>query len=179
MSGGGETWQHIRSVFPNAELTALDFSEGMLQCAKKKASPENNIRILHHDILCNTLQDNSFDYVVCAFGLKTFDETQIAVIAQETARILKPGGEFSFIEISLPENKLLKLLYEFHLRYVLPFAGKILSGQSAGYNMLWCYVRQFVSAQPSEACFKNVGLVTTFHKYFYGCATGVSGYKKN
>jgi demethylmenaquinone methyltransferase/2-methoxy-6-polyprenyl-1,4-benzoquinol methylase len=36
LTGMGETWSHIQKQYPKAEISALDFSEGMLKSAEVK-----------------------------------------------------------------------------------------------------------------------------------------------
>jgi len=115
LTGMGETWNATKNKFPNSNVTVLDFSEGMLKYAKQKSETKfkSEIIVLQQDILNNKLPSNYYDFVTCAFGLKTFNDEQLNILALETKRILKSGGQFSFIEVSKPNNKLLKLLYGF------------------------------------------------------------------
>ena len=76
LTGMGETWKATKEKFPNSNITVLDFSEGMLKYAKQKSNNKynNEIVVLQQDLLQNTLPSNHFDFVTCAFGLKTFNE---------------------------------------------------------------------------------------------------------
>lgn len=106
-----------KKKFPHSNLSVLDFSDGMLKYAKKKNRTKfnNEIIILQQDILNNQLPNNHYDFVTCAFGLKTFNAKQIQILAKETKRILKKGGQFPFVEVSKPNNRILKFLYGFYL----------------------------------------------------------------
>ena len=181
LTGMGETWTATKKKLPNSNLTVLDFSEGMLKYAKHKSKTKfkNEITILQQDILNNELQSNYYDFVTCAFGLKTFNAEQINILATETKRILKPGGQFSFIEVSKPENKILKLFYGFYLGQVIPIFGRLLLGNPEEYKMLWKYTNKFNNAKQATEIFSKVGLQTNFSSYFYGCATGFYGEKTN
>ncbi len=179
LTGMGETWKAVSRKFPNANLSALDFSEEMIKQAKTKSEKyfKNKVTLIQQDVLQNQLPSNHFDIVICAFGLKTFDKEQLETLATETKRILKIGGQFSFIEVSRPENNILKALYSFYLGQIVPVLGKLLLGNPTEYRMLWRYTDKFVNAKTATEIFKSVGLKTKFHSYFYGCATGFSGYK--
>ena len=181
LTGMGETWIATKKKLPNSNLTALDFSEGMLKYAKQKAIIKfnNEIRILQQDILNNQLPNNYYDFVTCAFGLKTFNAEQLNILATEMKRILKPGGQFSFIEVSKPNNKILNTFYGFYLGQVIPFLGKLLLGNPEEYKMLWKYISNFENAKQATEIFSNAGLTTKFCSYFYGCATGFYGNKTN
>ena len=181
LTGMGETWSATKNKLPNSNLTVLDFSEGMLKYAKQKSKAKfkNEIRVLQQDILNNELQSNYYDFVTCAFGLKTFNDEQLIILATETKRILKPGGQFSFIEFSKPENKILKMFYGFYLGRVIPILGKLLLGNPEEYKMLWKYTSNFENSRQATEIFSKVGLETKFCSYFYGCATGFYGQKTN
>lgn len=179
MTGMGETWGAIHQVFPKAKLTALDFSEGMLQYAQTKNKKKFNaqVEVTLQNVLSNDLPSDFYDGVTCAFGLKTLNEEQIQILAQQVKRILKPGGQFSFIEVSEPNNVILKFLYSFYLSKIIPLLGKMLFGGVREYKMLWEYTNRFKNAKQVEATFQAVGLKTTYQSYFFGCATGVYGEK--
>lgn len=179
LTGMGETWATTKHHFPNCRLTALDFSEGMLKHAMKrnKDNFNNQVTVLQQDILKNQLPSNHFDYVTCAFGLKTFNAEQLQILATETKRILKPNGQFSFIEVSTPQSKFLQLFYGFYLGKIIPILGKILRGNPSEYKMLWKYTSEFGNARHAAEIFKNEGLMVQYNSYFYGCATGFSGQK--
>lgn len=179
MTGMGETWSSIKKKFPNANLTALDFSEKMIQRAEEKNKKKytDSITILKQDVLQNELPSDHFDLVISAFGLKTFNESQLITLAKETKRILKDGGQFSFVEVSKPENSLLKLFYGFYLGKTVPILGKLLMGDPAEYKMLWRYTEQFENAEKAALIFKKEGLTVNFNSYFFGCSTGFHGKK--
>lgn len=179
LTGMGETWESIKRRLPDSRLTGLDFSDGMLKHAlhKNEAKYNGEVVVLQQDVLSNTLPGNHYDFVICAFGLKTFNQEQLNQLALETKRILKCGGEFHFVEVSQPENKLLNFLYGFYLGKVIPVLGKLLLGGPEEYRMLWKYTRQFRNARQAADIFSNVGLKASFHSYFFGCATGISGTK--
>jgi ubiquinone/menaquinone biosynthesis methyltransferase len=179
LTGMGETWGAIKNKLPNSNLTVLDFSEGMLKYAKQKSKRKFNaqITVLQQDVLSNELPSNHFDIVTCAFGLKTFSPEQLNILASETKRILKTGGQFSFIEVSVPNNKILRFFYGFYVGQVIPMLGRLLLGNPKEYKMLWQYTSKFGNAKRVSGIFADVGLKTTFNSYFYGCATGFYGEK--
>lgn len=179
LTGMGETWKSVKQKFPNANLSALDFSEEMMKNAKNKSERQfgNEVTLLQQDVLESGLPSNHFDIVICAFGLKTFDNEQLKVLAAETKRILKVGGQFSFVEVSKPKNKILQAFYGFYLGQVIPILGRLLLGNPTEYKMLWQYTDKFENSKNASEIFSNIGLKTKFNSYFYDCATGFSGHK--
>jgi ubiquinone/menaquinone biosynthesis methyltransferase len=179
MTGMGETWNPIRSRFPNAELSTLDYSEGMLVHAndKNKKQFSGKVIVHHQDLLKNTLPADHYDVALSAFGLKTFNPEQINKLAAEVKRILKPGGRFSLIEVSAPTSPVLYGLYKLHLKHIVPLCGKIFLGNPEEYRMLWKYTERFGNSRRTAAIFTEAGLKTQYVSYFGGCATGVIGQK--
>ena len=181
LSGMGETWNAIFQRYPDAQLTALDFSEGMTQyaIAKNRVKYNNKVTILRDNVLSNTLPSGHFDMVTCSYGLKTFDEQQLTMLGQEVARILKPGGQFTFVEVSQPANFILQILYSCYLKFIIPLLGKVFLADPTQYKMLWQYTNRFGNARRTQKVFESCGLQTGYASFFGGCATGIYGMKSN
>lgn len=179
MTGMGETWDAINKRFPNAKFEALDFSEGMLKYAEAKNKARFNNRVILHyqNVLQNNLPENHYDIVISAFGLKTFNNEQLKQLAYQTQRLLKPGGHFSFIEVSKPSGKILSFFYRLYLKHSIPLLGKLLLGNPSEYRMLWKYTSSFGNSDNVVRIFTEVGLTTERRKYFGDCASGISGRK--
>jgi demethylmenaquinone methyltransferase/2-methoxy-6-polyprenyl-1,4-benzoquinol methylase len=180
LSGLGENWKSLNQKYPNGNLYALDFSEEMISKSEFKNSNSfnNKFKIRQEDLLNNHLSSNYFDFVSCAFGLKTFNEEQLYIFAETLNRILKQNGEFSFIEISVPSNPVLKFFFGFYLGKIIPVLGKLFLGNPSDYKLLWKYTTQFKNCKEVQSIFEKNNLEVKYHSYFFGCATGVSGRKK-
>jgi demethylmenaquinone methyltransferase/2-methoxy-6-polyprenyl-1,4-benzoquinol methylase len=178
MCGMGETWGQSRSRFNPGRFYALDFSLGMLAKAKRRLAKWDDIEVIQEDILQNSLPDAHFDVISCAFGLKTFNSEQLKILAAEIRRILKPGGQFSFIEVSVPPNRLLRSLYLLYLKRFIPILGWLFLGNPAEYKMLGVYTEAFGNSREAYAIFRDAGLEVEYAEYFYGCATGIFGKRK-
>jgi len=179
MTGMGETWDLISNKFPAANLTGLDISEGMLKRARNKNEKkfDNNVFITKENVLSNSLKSESYDLVLSAFGLKTFNREQITELAKEVKRILKPNGEFAFVEISKPLNYFLNLFYQLYIGKMTPQITKLLLGDPIEYRMLWEYTKRYNDSKWVMEIFDSVGLTVKFDSYFGGCATGFHGTK--
>jgi len=180
LCGMGETWPHVKRIFPNAKITAVDFSKNMI----KEAIHRNNkrfgglIMIENQDVLQNDLPSNHFDIIVCGFGLKTFNEEQLEALGLQVFRLLKSGGTFSFVEVSEPNNSILYAFYSFYVGKVIPILGKLFLGNPSDYKMLWRYTKNFKNGESSAKAFEKAGLSVQYKNYFFGCASGIYGVKK-
>ncbi|HSY92999.1 MAG TPA: class I SAM-dependent methyltransferase [Candidatus Binatus sp.] len=174
MSGRNEL---CRSVAPHvaatARMTAIDISPEMTRRARKHWP--FRVEILLEDVLTWECQPASADTVISSFGLKTFDPAQQEQLSQRVARILRPGGTFSFVEISVPPSPLLRLFYLFYLNRVIPWIGRLFLGNPANYRLLGVYTEAFGTCQHFAECLRQQGLEVAETSYFFGCATGVRG----
>ncbi len=179
MSGMGELWPSIMNrKLKLKQLLAVDISPRMNARAKKnKDKTAGLVTLLEQDILNNQIESNSADVVVSSFGLKTFSMEQRSQLAVEVGRILKPGGSFSFIEISVPKNPILKFFYMFYLKQIIPTIGWLFQGNSQDYRMLGIYTSAFDSCEEFHHMLADNGLNSSFEKLFFGCATLVYGRK--
>lgn len=180
MCGMGECWEAIGpDLTPNDQIVALDFSAGMLRGATQRKAQLGHLNITLHqqDALANTLADNFADCVICSFGIKTLSHAQKELLAGQIKRILKPQGTFSLVEVSVPNGWWLRGLYMFYLKRIIPLVGRLLLGNPDNYRMLGLYTERFEDCQVMADILARHGLQVTYHRYFFGCASGVSGVK--
>ncbi|WP_259069050.1 class I SAM-dependent methyltransferase [Mucilaginibacter sp. X4EP1] len=121
----------LRNHFaPNVELTATDFNADMMSVAESKL---NNGSVVFgiEDAQNLSFPDNSFDLVICQFGLMFLQDKKKGL--SEALRVLKPGGRFIFSTWDKTENiPLLKLIFndiilpyfkdEDTTRFLIPFS---------------------------------------------------------
>lgn len=92
--GTGRVTRHIRKALPvHTQFWATDLSPYMLNIAKGKLS-EENIHFAQEDIQNLSFDDNTFDLVICQFGLMFLPDKMKGL--QEIHRVLKPGGKLMF-----------------------------------------------------------------------------------
>lgn len=128
-------------------------------------------------MLASEIAPDSADFVISTFGLKTFNPAQHARLAVLVARVLKPGGVFAMIEASDPKGWVLRPLYRFHLKVVLPLIERLFLRGAQDFAMIGTYSYNFGNAAEFADMLRAQGLQVEFHRYFFGCATGVSGRK--
>jgi SAM-dependent methyltransferase len=92
-AGTGIATGHLRRLLPpDVPIMATDLNEGMLEIARRKLGSLKNLEFRQADAVALPFADSSFDAVVCQFGIM-FIPDKLAV-AQEAARVLKPGGTY-------------------------------------------------------------------------------------
>lgn len=106
-AGTGQVTRNMIKSFPNAKITATDINPGMLDVAKSIVHSEN-ITWQAADACELPFEDNSFDAVICQFGVMFFPDKQKAM--NEAFRVLKPGGQIVFNTWdSLENNRICKI----------------------------------------------------------------------
>jgi len=113
-------------------ITGCDFSDEMISIAEKKQAKIStpamaiSIRWLRHDCLDTGLEDETFDVISCAFGVRNMANLKAGLA--EMYRLLKPGGKVCILEFSLPSNPVIRMVYLFYFRFILPIFAAIITG---------------------------------------------------
>ena len=142
-----------------AKVTGLDLSEGMLQVAKKKVREQNLekiVELIQGDAEHMPFDDNTFDAITVAFGVRNFENLKAGL--SEMRRVLKPGGTVFILEFSQPGKTPFKQLYRFYSGHILPFLGKIISGDSSAYT----YLPESIAAFPYGKEMENILMKTGY-----------------
>ena len=111
-------------MHPDSRVTGLDLSEGMLAVMRDKvarAGLEGRISCEQGDSEAMRFADASFDVVTIAFGIRKFAHREAAL--REILRVLKPGGRLVILELSVPENRLLRWGYNLYFKHFVPWIG--------------------------------------------------------
>ena len=129
-------------VDKGAEVTALDFSQGMIGQGRKQ---NKNINFVQGDALKLPFEDNSFEVTTISFGLRNTSSTEIAL--KEALRVTKDGGRIVVAEFSHPVNPIFKKIYLNYLMKALPVIVKKISKNPDAY----IYLADSIRAWPDQA----------------------------
>lgn len=139
------------------EVTGIDLSEGMLQIGREKLKRQGleHIRLIQGDSEALPFEDNKFDAVIVAFGVRNFENLSKGL--SEMNRVLRPGGRLVVLEFSNPSKFPVKQLYQFYFKYILPFWGRLLSKHQSAYSYLPESVQAFPEGDAFLSLMKNTG----------------------
>ncbi len=151
----------------------IDMSTQMLAVGQQKvaASPfQHCIDLKEGDATAIPLSDNQFDVVTITFGIRNVIDVNQSL--NEMFRVLATGGRVLILEFSLPASSILKALYLFYFRKILPILGGWISGDSHAYR----YLNETVETFPYGSAFCNLMTRAGFenvsaHPLTFGIAT--------
>lgn len=155
------------------KITGIDISKEMLEIGKKKIkslNQENTIELQQNDAENTPFNDDTFDAVTVAFGIRNFENLNKGL--SELYRVLKPSGTLLILEFSRPENNFPGFFFKFYFKYILPALGKLFSKSNIAYRYLYQSVQQFASVNEMKNNLTNSGFknVNT-KKLSFGIAT--------
>lgn len=156
----------IESLKLNPEkVTGIDISEGMLNVGREKMIKKGLSEIIDlqsGDSENLQFDDNNFDAVIVAFGVRNFENLEKGL--SEMNRVLKPGGKAVILEFSKPTIFPFKQLYSFYFRWVLPKIGKLVSKDNVAYTYLPESVNEFPFGDQFLEILEKTGFKNTLCK---------------
>jgi demethylmenaquinone methyltransferase/2-methoxy-6-polyprenyl-1,4-benzoquinol methylase len=145
----------------------------------RNPKPETR-RLSYHtgDAMRLPLADASVDVVSIAFGIRNVAQPERAV--REFFRVLKPGGRIIILEFSLPTNPVLRGLYNFYFRHIMPRTATLIARDRSGaYKYLPRSVNTFINRETVTAMIKDAGFVEPAQKAVtFGVAVIYRGVKR-
>lgn len=108
----------------------FDLSAGMLQAAQKyRASAKLQAPLVLGDALRLPVPAESADGITCGFALRNV--VDLDGLFAELARVVRPGGRVSLLEVAEPSNLVLRAGHWFYFGKVIPLVGGLLSDRAA------------------------------------------------
>lgn len=144
-TGTGDVALKLADRYPEAAITGVDLSEGMLAVARGKAAQKGvqaRISFSQADCLNLPFLEETFDILTIAYGVRNFENLKKGF--SEFFRVLRPGGICLIIELSRPENRLIRLGYDLYSRTLIPLAGRLISRDRRAYS----YLPESIAAMP-------------------------------
>ena len=165
----------------NAEkIIGLDISAGMLEVGVKKIASKNlsnTIEMILADSENMPFEDNYFDAITVAFGVRNFENLEKGLT--EILRVLKPNGVFVILETSVPDKTPYKQGYNFYTKNILPLIGKVFSKDDVAYGYLSESAAAFPYGEALNNILRKIGFIDVVAlPQTFGVATIYSASKK-
>tara|TARA_R100000789_G_scaffold25741_5_gene28764 strand:+ start:14062 stop:14835 length:774 start_codon:yes stop_codon:yes gene_type:complete len=169
-------WKAAKKKVP---VVGSDFTEEMLELAREKTAKFDGepIEFVQADTQELPFEDDRFQIVSVAFGLRNVSDTMRGL--REMTRVCRPGGRVVILEFSLPGNAILRSLYGWYFRNVLPKIGQLLAPNSqSAYKYLPETVGEFPYGEKLAEKLREAGLEKVTHTPLtFGVATLYIGHK--
>lgn len=153
----------IEALALNPEkVIGVDISDGMLDQGREKLARrelDDRIELRLGDSERLQFEDNIFDAVIVAFGVRNFENLQDGL--EDMFRVLKPGGRLVVLEFSKPTGFPMKQLYNFYFKNILPLVGKLISKDQSAYTYLPESVQEFPDGQAFLQVLQRAGYTET------------------
>lgn len=136
-----------------AQITGVDISEGMMDVGRRKAASGNlsgKISFQWGDSAALAFADNAFDAVMCAYGVRNFEHLEKGL--SEMCRVMRPGGRLAILEFSKPTMPVVKQVFGFYFRHILPRLGNLVSKHGRAYT----YLNESALAFPEGENFRKI-----------------------
>lgn len=163
--GTGDMAFLLAGQHPDIEVFGVDFSEQMLNMARKRQAKNKvrNVEFLLQQAEHLMFRDEYFDCVVISFGLR--DVGDCKEVLKEAYRVLRPGGSIYCLESSEPNHPELKKLRETYQGKVIPAVSAFLNGKSMEFSYIAKNSKDFISKKHlaylmQQSGFTKVGCVT-------------------
>lgn len=164
---------------PNCKITGGDLSPKMLEVGRKKCEAkglDKQIELRECSALDLPFEDNSFDVITVAFGVRNFEDLKRGL--SEMLRVVKKGGNIYILEFSKPKSTIISAPYLFYFKNILPMIGKAVSKSANAYTYLPDSVISFPCGEEFTEIMKEVGFSSYgFKPLSFGIATIYYGKK--
>ncbi len=144
------------------KIIGIDIAVKMLDIGRQKISKKGLVEIItldEGDSENLPFQDNTFDAVTVAFGVRNFANVENGL--KEMIRVLKPGGKCVILEFSKPKVFPIKHLYNFYFKKILPGIGRMTSKDKKAYAYLYESVQAFPEGEDFIELLNKLGLNQT------------------
>jgi len=148
------------AIGPEGEVVAADFSEPMLQIARRKSAagatgPHTaTVRFEQANALLLPHATDEFDAATVGFGVRNFSDLDQGL--RELARVVRPGGHVVILEMTTPHKPPLSTFFKLWFDRVVPVLGRVV-GDSDAYTYLPNSVRRFPGPEDLAARMAAVG----------------------
>ena len=157
-TGTGDLALQMQRELTPEHIMGVDISEGMMEVGRNKvqqAELSDHISFEYQDCMALTYEDNRFDAVTAAFGVRNFEHIEQGLA--EMYRVTKPGGQVMILELSTPEHFPMKQLYALYSRIVIPTVGRLVSREKAAYSYLPASIQVVPQGKVMRGLLSKVG----------------------
>lgn len=163
-AGTGDLAFEMYAAGADEPVFCIDLSQKMLDIASNKLSLETECIVADAEAL--PFEDESFDCVGCAFGIRNFVNLDKGL--QEMVRVLKPGGRMMLLELATPDSAILRPFYNLYTRHIIPWLGEKIAHNREAYTYLPLSIEYFPKGKAMKVKLIEMGCKVQQRKFFFG-----------
>lgn len=140
------------------QMIGVDISDGMMTIGRQKVEAKGLQDIVFfkkEDCTNLSFEDNSFDAVTAAFGIRNFQDLDRGL--SEMCRVLKQGGHLIIVELTTPICFPMKQLFKIYSHTILPIYGRMISKDTNAYHYLINTIEAFPQGERMVEILRNIG----------------------
>ncbi|CAI8213581.1 MAG: Ubiquinone/menaquinone biosynthesis C-methyltransferase UbiE [Marinobacterium sp. xm-d-530] len=162
---GDLTRRFAQIVGQSGKVVLADINDSMLKVGRDKLIDKGvagNVEYVQANAECLPFEDNTFDIITIAFGLRNVTDKDAALRSMN--RVLKPGGKLMVLEFSKTENPLLTKAYDFYSFNLLPKMGQLIANDAESYRYLAESIRMHPDQETLKGMMDSAGFVQTRYR---------------
>lgn len=172
-TGTGDFAIQAAKMLSPEHLIGADISEGMMEVGNRKTKElglTGVITFKKEDCMNLSFDDNTFDAVTAAFGIRNFQDLDKGL--SEMHRVLKPSGHLCIVELTTPVHFPMKQLFRVYSHSFLPVYGKFISGDPTAYSYLTATIEAFPQGERMVEILRKSGFKeASFKRLTFGICT--------
>lgn len=176
---GDLTAKFSQLVGREGKVILADINSSMLNVGRDKLRDRGlvqNIEYVQANAQYLPFEDNTFDVITIAFGLRNVTDKDMAL--RSMYRVLKPGGRLLVLEFSKPEHELVNKAYDFYSFNILPKMGELVAKDGDSYQYLAESIRMHPDQETLKTMMDAAGFEQTSFKNLTGGVVALhKGYK--
>lgn len=140
------------------QMIGVDISDGMMTIGRQKVEAKGLQDIVFfkkEDCTNLSFEDNSFDAVTAAFGIRNFQDLDRGL--SEMCRVLKQGGHLIIVELTTPICFPMKQLFKIYSHTILSIYGRMISKDTNAYHYLINTIEAFPQGERMVEILRNIG----------------------
>lgn len=166
---GDLAYKFSKLVGDEGQVILSDINASMLGVGRDRLMDRGvnrNVQFAQLDAQYLPFDDNTFDCITIAFGLRNVTDKDMALASMH--RVLKPGGRLLVLEFSKPKSQALSHLYDQYSFKLLPLMGKLIANDSESYR----YLAESIRMHPDQETLKSMMINAGFADSSYYNMTG-------
>lgn len=136
-TGTGDFAISSKNILSPDKVIGIDISEKMLEIGRQKVARlglSGMVDLQQGDSCDLAFGDGTFDIVTVAFGVRNFENLRKGL--KEINRVLREGGVVAILELSEPQNPIVKFGYKIYTKVIIPAFAKMMGSEAQAYDYL-------------------------------------------